>query len=41
MSKANGAIADAIPGAGHRILEGQTHNVTPEALRPEIVGFFA
>ena len=41
MSKANAAIAEAIPGAGHRILEGQTHNVTPEALRPEIVGFFA
>jgi len=41
MSKANAAIAEAIPGAGHRILEGQTHNVTPEALRPEIAGFFA
>ena len=38
MSKANAAIAEAIPGAGHRILDGQTHNVTPEALRPEIVG---
>ncbi len=41
MSKANAAIAEAIPGAGHRILEGQTHNVTPEALRPEVVAFFA
>lgn len=41
MSKANAAIAEAIPGAGHRILEGQTHNVTPAALRPEIVEFFA
>ena len=37
MSKANAAIAAAIPGAEHRILDGQTHNVTPEALRPEIV----
>jgi pimeloyl-ACP methyl ester carboxylesterase len=41
MSKANAAIATAIPGAEHRILEGQTHNVTPEALRPAIVEFFA
>lgn len=41
MSKANAAIAAAIPGAEHSILEGQTHNVTPEALRPEIVRFFA
>ncbi len=41
MSKANAAIAEAIPGAKHSILDGQTHNVTPEALRPEIVGFFA
>ena len=41
MSKANAAIAAAIPGAGHRILVGQTHNVTPDALRPEIERFFA
>jgi pimeloyl-ACP methyl ester carboxylesterase len=41
MSKANAAIAEAIPGAEHSILEGQTHNVTPEALRPEIVRFCA
>ena len=41
MSKANAAIAAAIPGAEHRILDGQTHNVSPEALRPEIVRFFA
>jgi pimeloyl-ACP methyl ester carboxylesterase len=41
MSKANAAIAAAIPGAEHSILEGQTHNVTPAALRPEIVRFFA
>jgi pimeloyl-ACP methyl ester carboxylesterase len=41
MSKANAAIAEAIPGAEHRILDGQTHNVSPEALRPEIVRFFA
>jgi pimeloyl-ACP methyl ester carboxylesterase len=41
MAKANAAIAEAVPGAGHRILEGQTHNVTPESLRPEIVRFFA
>jgi pimeloyl-ACP methyl ester carboxylesterase len=41
MSKANAAIAAAIPGAEHSILEGQTHNVSPAALRPEIVRFFA
>ena len=41
MSKANAAIAAAIPGAEHRILEGQTHNVTPAALRPEIDRFLA
>ncbi len=31
------AIAAAIPGAEHSILEGQTHNVAPAALRPELV----
>jgi pimeloyl-ACP methyl ester carboxylesterase len=41
MSKANAAIAAAIPGAEFSILEGQTHNVSPEALRPELVRFFA
>ncbi len=41
MSKANAAIAEAIPGAEHRIQDGETHNVTPEALRPELVRFFA
>ena len=29
------------PVREHVILEGQTHNVSPEALRPEIVRFFA
>jgi pimeloyl-ACP methyl ester carboxylesterase len=41
MSKANAAIAEAIPGAEHRILDGQTHNVTPEALKPELARFFS
>ena len=41
MSAANQAIAATIPGAEHRILEGQTHNVTPAALTPEVVRFFA
>lgn len=41
MAKANAAIAAAIPGAEHSILDGQTHNVSPDALRPELVRFFA
>jgi hypothetical protein len=41
MSKANAEIAAAIPGAEQRVLDGQTHNVTPAALRPEIERFFA
>jgi pimeloyl-ACP methyl ester carboxylesterase len=41
MVAANEAVAAAIPGAGHRILEGQTHNVAPAALHPVVTGFFA
>jgi pimeloyl-ACP methyl ester carboxylesterase len=34
------ALADAIPNAEFRLLEGQTHNVAPEALAPVLVDFF-
>jgi pimeloyl-ACP methyl ester carboxylesterase len=34
------ALADALPDAQHRTLEGQTHNAAPEALAPEIERFF-
>jgi pimeloyl-ACP methyl ester carboxylesterase len=35
------ALAEAIPNAKQRTLEGQTHEVSPEALVPELVEFFA
>jgi pimeloyl-ACP methyl ester carboxylesterase len=35
------ALANAIPDAQHRTLEGQTHEVAPEALAPVLVEFFA
>lgn len=34
------ALADAIPSAQHRVLEGQTHEVKAEALAPVLVEFF-
>lgn len=34
------ALADAIPHAQHRTLEGQTHQVSPEALAPVLISFF-
>lgn len=33
-------LAKTIPNAQHRILEGQTHQVSPEALAPVLVEFF-
>ncbi len=33
-------VADAVPGAVHRILPGQTHQVSNEAIAPELVEFF-
>jgi pimeloyl-ACP methyl ester carboxylesterase len=35
------ATADALPAAGHRTLEGQTHDVSPDALAPVLAAFFA
>ncbi len=40
LKKAARAVAKAIPGAQHRELAGQTHNVTPRVLTPAIVEFF-
>jgi pimeloyl-ACP methyl ester carboxylesterase len=34
------ALADAIPGAQRRTLEGQTHDVSPEVLAPVLQAFF-
>lgn len=39
MSGAQTAIAAAIPGAQHTVLDKQTHNVAPSALRPELIRF--
>lgn len=35
------ALAEAMPQGQHRTLDGQTHNVTPEALVPVLTEFFA
>ena len=34
------AVARAIPGSEHRVLEGQTHGVADDALAPVIASFF-
>jgi hypothetical protein len=35
------AVVSAVPGARHRELAGQTHNVKPEMLTPPVVEFFS
>jgi pimeloyl-ACP methyl ester carboxylesterase len=40
LTNAGQAVARTIPGAAHRVLTGQTHSVSPEALAPELLGFF-
>jgi alpha-beta hydrolase superfamily lysophospholipase len=40
MTSAGRAVAGIIPGAIHRVLAGQSHNVSPEALSPELLEFF-
>jgi pimeloyl-ACP methyl ester carboxylesterase len=40
LQKAARAVADAVPGAQHRTLAGQTHNVKPAVLAPAVVEFF-
>jgi pimeloyl-ACP methyl ester carboxylesterase len=41
MREAADAIADSVPGAQRRTLEGQTHEVAAEAIAPVLVEFFA
>ncbi|WBU39091.1 alpha/beta fold hydrolase [Homoserinibacter sp. YIM 151385] len=41
MDAAQRAIAEAVPGARHAVLSGQTHMVSPAALGPELRAFFA
>jgi hypothetical protein len=40
LQQAAKATADAIPAAGHRTLDGQTHDVAPDALAPVLTAFF-
>lgn len=40
MTKAVADVAAAVPGAVHKTLPGQTHQVKDEALAPELVEFF-
>lgn len=40
LTNAGKAVAGTIPGAVHRVLDGQTHNVSPAALAPELLEFF-
>lgn len=39
MRRTGEAVAGAIPGAVHRVLEGQAHYVAPEAIVPELLEF--
>jgi pimeloyl-ACP methyl ester carboxylesterase len=43
ISASTRAVADAIPGARHLVLEGQDHGVLhqPDALRPALIDFFS
>ncbi len=41
MQSAAQAVALALPNARRRTLEGQTHEVAPEALAPVLVEFFS
>lgn len=41
MHEAARRIAAAVPGAVHRVLDGQTHMVKPEVLAPAAAGFLA
>lgn len=40
MASAVKGVANAVPGAVHKTLVGQTHQVKDEALAPELVAFF-
>jgi hypothetical protein len=38
--EAGRAVTAAVPRAVHRVLDGQSHDVAPEALAPELLEFF-
>ena len=40
LSHAAQAVADLLPNAERRTLEGQAHNVAPEAMVPVLIDFF-
>jgi pimeloyl-ACP methyl ester carboxylesterase len=40
MEDAAVKIANAVPNAQHRVLKGQTHDVSPQALAPVLIEFF-
>lgn len=40
MASAGHAVAKAVPHAVHRVLDGQNHNVSAQALAPELLEFF-
>ncbi len=40
LMRAARAVADAIPGARHQVLAGQTHDVKPSVLVPAVAGYF-
>jgi hypothetical protein len=40
MQETAKTLANIIPNAEHRILEGQTHDVAAEALAPILIEFF-
>jgi hypothetical protein len=41
MSRSADTVANAVPGAKRRTLEGQPHNVDPAGIAPALVEFFA
>jgi hypothetical protein len=41
LRNAAASLADKIPAAEHRTLEGQTHAVDPRVLAPALVEFYA
>ena len=40
LTSAGRAVTAVIPGAAHRVLAGQTHGVSPDAIAPELLEFF-
>jgi hypothetical protein len=40
MQNAADALADLLPNAKRRTLEGQTHDVAPEVIAPVLEGYF-